>query len=118
MGILASLVMLLMFATSASAKQSGWEALKNGTAFVVMRHALAPGTGDPANFRIGDCSTQRNLSDVGRQQARETGELFKAKGIEVVVYEPVLKEKEFFNSLVMDDLNEFKESHSLSLSEA
>ncbi len=83
MGILASLVMLLMFATSASAKQSGWEALKNGTAFVVMRHALAPGTGDPANFRIGDCSTQRNLSDVGRQQARETGELFKAKGIEV-----------------------------------
>ncbi|GGK24034.1 hypothetical protein GCM10007987_04890 [Aliivibrio fischeri] len=32
----------------------------------------------------------------------------KAKGIEVVVYEPVLQEKEFFNSLVITDLNEFK----------
>ncbi|WP_305845667.1 nucleotide sugar dehydrogenase [Photobacterium kishitanii] len=34
----------------------------------------------------------------------------KAKGIEVVVYEPVLEQKEFFNSLVMDNLAEFKRS--------
>ena len=36
---------------------------------VVLRHAQAPGTGDPSNFRLGDCSTQRNLSPEGREQA-------------------------------------------------
>ena len=38
-----------------------------------LRHALAPGFGDPANFRIDDCTTQRNLDDVGRAQARAIG---------------------------------------------
>lgn len=56
---------------------------KEGHYFVLMRHALAPGTGDPANFRVDDCSTQRNLSAEGREQARRTGEAFKARGIVV-----------------------------------
>ena len=51
--------------------------------FVLMRHALAPGTGDPPNFELGDCSTQRNLSEEGRMQARRTGEAFKDRNIEV-----------------------------------
>lgn len=36
----------------------------------MMRHALAPGTGDPSNFQVDDCSTQRNLNETGREQAR------------------------------------------------
>jgi len=40
---------------------------------VFMRHAIAPGNGDPDNFKIGDCSTQRNLDDTGRSQARAIG---------------------------------------------
>lgn len=40
---------------------------------VLYRHALAPGGGDPPGFRVGDCSTQRNLSDEGRAQARQIG---------------------------------------------
>lgn len=40
---------------------------------ILYRHALAPGTGDPPGFRLGDCSTQRNLSREGRQQARDMG---------------------------------------------
>lgn len=45
---------------------------------VFMRHALAPGTGDPENFSIEDCATQRNLSPRGRSQARQIGLLLKA----------------------------------------
>jgi broad specificity phosphatase PhoE len=40
---------------------------------VFMRHALAPGFGDPENFDLRDCSTQRNLDQTGRDQAREIG---------------------------------------------
>ena len=76
------LALMFMLVSPASASPAGWEALRNGTAFVLMRHALAPGTGDPENFSIDDCSTQRNLSDVGRQQARETGEFFRTNGID------------------------------------
>lgn len=51
--------------------------------FILMRHALAPGTGDPENFELGDCSTQRNLSEEGRAQARRTGEAFEQRNIKV-----------------------------------
>lgn len=44
-----------------------------GGLVVVMRHALAPGTFDPPGFVAGDCSTQRNLGDAGRAQARAIG---------------------------------------------
>lgn len=40
---------------------------------VLFRHALAPGGGDPADFRLDDCTTQRNLSAEGREQARRIG---------------------------------------------
>jgi broad specificity phosphatase PhoE len=46
------------------------QALRDGEAVLMMRHALAPGTGDPSNFQVDDCSTQRNLNDTGREQAR------------------------------------------------
>ena len=59
-----------------------WAALRQGEAVAVMRHAVAPGTGDPASFRLDDCSTQRNLSEEGRAQARAIGERFRAHGIE------------------------------------
>ncbi|MGB0629943.1 MAG: histidine phosphatase family protein [Alphaproteobacteria bacterium] len=58
-----------------------WSALKSGSAFAIMRHALAPGTGDPANFDVGDCATQRNLSDEGRRQATGIGDRFRDRGI-------------------------------------
>ncbi|CAO3452919.1 hypothetical protein [Azospirillum argentinense] len=41
---------------------------------VLMRHAEAPGVGDPANFQLGDCATQRNLDANGREQARRAGD--------------------------------------------
>jgi len=47
--------------------------LKAGGCVIAFRHALAPGTFDPPEFRIGDCRTQRNLNDEGRAQARRVG---------------------------------------------
>lgn len=49
--------------------------------FAFMRHALAPGMGDPQVFKLRDCSTQRNLSDAGRRQSEKIGEVFRAHGI-------------------------------------
>lgn len=55
--------------------------LNEGGYVVMMRHARAPGTGDPQEVVIGDCTTQRNLSDGGREQSRRLGALFKNAGV-------------------------------------
>jgi phosphohistidine phosphatase SixA len=66
----------------ASSDQAAWDALRGG-AIVLFRHALAPGTGDPANMRVGDCATQRNLSEDGREQARRIGERLRAERVAI-----------------------------------
>lgn len=78
-----SLAMLCVLSGPAFAvtKAQLWKLLRDGEAFAMMRHALAPGTGDPGRFRIGDCSTQRNLNDEGRKQSRTIGAAFKKNGI-------------------------------------
>jgi phosphohistidine phosphatase SixA len=57
------------------------ELLRAGGVVIAFRHALAPGTFDPPQFRLGDCSTQRNLSDEGRAQARRIGRWFDERGL-------------------------------------
>jgi broad specificity phosphatase PhoE len=47
----------------------------------IARHALAPGTGDPDDFDLRDCSTQRNLSASGREQAKQMGSTYRNNGI-------------------------------------
>ncbi len=64
----------------AASAAAAWEALRAG-AIVLFRHATAPGTGDPAGMRLGDCSTQRNLDEAGRAQAARIGEAFRAEGV-------------------------------------
>ena len=49
---------------------------------LLMRHALAPGTGDPVGYSLNDCSTQRNLDTQGRQQAVRTGQWLQRQGIQ------------------------------------
>lgn len=68
--------------TAAATDGAAWQALKEG-AVVLFRHANAPGGGDPPGLRLGDCTTQRNLDDVGRQQARRIGAAFRERGIAV-----------------------------------
>lgn len=55
--------------------------LKNGKKVVFIRHAIAPGNGDPDNFDISDCSTQRNLNEKGRDQSKKIGEFFRSNKI-------------------------------------
>lgn len=58
-------------------------ALLNTPGHVLMiRHALAPGTGDPSHFVVDDCATQRNLSEAGRAQARQLGQRLKNAGVD------------------------------------
>ena len=57
--------------------------LKNGGKLIFIRHAYAPGNGDPDNFNLNDCSTQRNLNDEGRKQAQYIGNFFKENKIKI-----------------------------------
>ena len=58
------------------------DGLKSGQYFILMRHALAPGTGDPEEFKLSDCSTQRNLSPRGQHQAQQIGQRLRASGLD------------------------------------
>jgi phosphohistidine phosphatase SixA len=67
----------------AHATDSVWEALRAPGSVVVLRHSYAPGGFDPPDARLDDCSTQRNLDENGRAQARRVGEAFRQHGIAV-----------------------------------
>lgn len=56
--------------------------LQDGTHVLLMRHADAPGYGDPKNYQISQCSTQRNLGDLGRKQAKAIGDWLSKQGIQ------------------------------------
>ena len=57
--------------------------LKQGGKLIFIRHAYAPGGGDPENFKLDDCTTQRNLSKRGQIQAMKIGNFFIENQIEV-----------------------------------
>ena len=57
--------------------------LTEGGKLIFIRHAYAPGSGDPDNFNLNDCSTQRNLSDRGKKQAEHIGRIFRENKIEI-----------------------------------
>jgi len=73
------LLFFLLFPAFALADD--WQALDQPGAIAIMRHALAPGAADPADFTLGDCTTQRNLDERGRAQARAIGAAFRERGI-------------------------------------
>lgn len=72
----ASALLAPLAAAAAGDEAAAWSALRDG-AIVLFRHADAPGGGDPPGFRLDDCTTQRNLGDAGRAQARRIGQAFR-----------------------------------------
>ena len=81
-------LLLIIFITistpvKADSKQNLINELKKGGKIIFIRHAYAPGGGDPTNFDIKDCSTQRNLSNAGRKQAKKIGSFFQDNNIPI-----------------------------------
>ena len=62
---------------------ANWLPAKDGDKIILIRHAKAPGHGDPLGFKINDCKTQRNLNQVGIDQSKEIGKLFKNNQIKI-----------------------------------
>ncbi|MBI2081776.1 MAG: histidine phosphatase family protein [candidate division NC10 bacterium] len=82
-GILAAIAVLLGTSPPAAADEALWALLTGGGQVLVIRHATAPGVGDPAGFRLDDCATQRNLSAAGREEARRLGAALRARGVPI-----------------------------------
>ncbi len=74
---------LLNFENSVFADEKILNSLKEGNKLIFIRHAIAPGNGDPDNFNIKDCSTQRNLNQNGINQSKKIGIFFKKNKIKI-----------------------------------
>ena len=79
------LIIFITLTTSikADSNKNLMKQLKDGEKLLFIRHAYAPGSGDPNNFNLNDCSTQRNLSNEGRKQAKYIGKFFKKNKIKI-----------------------------------
>lgn len=81
---LALTVLMVVTASGAARAEAApglWTLLASPGHFALIRHATAPGGGDPAGFRVDDCATQRNLSDQGRAEAAAVGAAFRSNGL-------------------------------------
>ena len=81
-----ALLNCLLFQSAYANEEAIWDKLQgtNPKGYVLLlRHTLAPGVGDPENFKLNDCSTQRNLSSVGRDDAKSVGEWLKRRDIKI-----------------------------------
>jgi broad specificity phosphatase PhoE len=80
----AALAVIVAGPSGAADSEQVWALLRAGGQVALIRHAITtPGVGDPAGMRLDDCSTQRNLTDAGRQHARRVGEAFRARGVPI-----------------------------------
>jgi phosphohistidine phosphatase SixA len=80
------LPLCLTFQTASANELLIWDQLqgKAPKGYVLLfRHSLAPGVGDPANFKLNDCSTQRNLSAEGREDAKEIGKWLQRREVKI-----------------------------------
>ena len=81
--LILSFILSIIFPTPTFSNDGLITKLQSGGNIVFIRHALAPGTGDPDNIDLNDCSTQRNLSKSGVSQSIRIGEFFKENNIPI-----------------------------------
>jgi phosphohistidine phosphatase SixA len=77
------LFLLISFNTSlkANSEDNVQNILNEGGKLIFIRHAYAPGGGDPDNFDISNCASQRNLNEDGIEQSKRIGNFFLEKNI-------------------------------------
>ncbi|MDA9085080.1 histidine phosphatase family protein [Candidatus Pelagibacter sp.] len=81
--ILVLILISLTISIKANSNEYFQDLLKDGSKIIFIRHAYAPGTGDPKNFNIKDCSTQRNLNKKGINESKKIGAFFLKNKIEI-----------------------------------
>lgn len=83
-GFVAAAFALVLSPFAGAAQDSLWPRLRRGGLVLLMRHASTePGLGDPPGFRLGDCATQRNLSEAGREESRRVGERLRREKVPI-----------------------------------
>ena len=83
MKALGLLILGLLSVLPARADEALLARLAEPNTHAIMRHALAPGSGEPEGFDISRCETQRNLDEQGRRQARRAGDMLRAAGVQI-----------------------------------
>ena len=86
LAIITALLISLLGQSAMANELAIWDKLQgtNPKGYVLLlRHTIAPGVGDPENFKLNDCSTQRNLSQVGREDAKAVGDWLKRRDIKI-----------------------------------
>lgn len=104
-------IVLSILVAGPARAESIWSTLKSIDGVVILyRHALAPGGGDPADFDVDDCTTQRNLSADGRRQAMRMGEQLRDRNVPVarVVSSPWCRARETGELMRVGDVDELK----------
>ena len=79
--ILSLIFSLLSF--NIQANEINWKPIQEGNKIILIRHALAPGVGDPSGFKISDCKTQRNLNQIGIDQSKAIGQLLEKNEVPI-----------------------------------
>jgi len=83
LSLLAALLAASCTLATAADDSGAWNALRRDGAVALVRHAEAPGVGDPPGWKLGDCPSQRNLSERGRAEARAVGARLRSEGIAI-----------------------------------
>ena len=81
--IISLLIIFSLISFYSHSTEQNWKPAQDGDKIILIRHAKAPGGGDPKGFKIKDCKTQRNLDEVGINQSKKIGKLFKEKKIKI-----------------------------------
>ena len=77
------LFFIFLIPTAGLSSETIWTEARKGDNVILIRHALAPGGGDPDGFKINDCKTQRNLNEVGINQSKKIGKIFRDNKIPI-----------------------------------